>query len=168
MNTKINYLYRDANNFHFYNECIIYGPITEEQKAAILNSLHEGQYFVPGVVDMPEERFGSISEDDDVWFELGEYSFEETCQAPTLHITADELVVRFQDAAKYGKWDAAAEAFNRTYFPDNAGPIVTAEKYAKLRQCLLDNGIPEDEADTVTQAVCYIVSGEETEQFMEV
>lgn len=168
MNTRINYLYRDASNFKTPNECVIRGSITEEQKAAILATLDEGEYFVPSVVGMPEERFGSYNDDDHGYFELGAYDFEETQQTPTLDIDAAELVRRFEDAAAHGKWEEAANAFMRAHFPAEAEPIVTAEKYAKLRQCLIDNGIPEDEADTVAQAVCYIVTGEETEQFIEV
>lgn len=44
-------------------------------------------------------------------------------------------------------------------------PIVDQTTFDKLCQCLIDNGIDEDEADTVAQAVCYIVCDEETDQF---
>ena len=32
MNTKINYLYRDADNYKVRNECVIHGEMTEEQE----------------------------------------------------------------------------------------------------------------------------------------
>lgn len=43
--------------------------------------------------------------------------------------------------------------------------IVTKEKYNKAKQCLLDNGIDQDEIDIILQALCYILCDEETEQF---
>lgn len=167
MNTKINYLYRDASNYKVHNECVIFGPITDEQKTAILAACVEGEYFVPSVVGMPEKRFNDYCDDDHCFFELNACDFEDVQQEPTLDINAAILVSRFEEAARYGKWEAAAKAFARAHFPDE-GPIVTAEKYAKLRQYLIDNGVAADKADTVAQAVCYIVTGEETEQFMDV
>lgn len=43
--------------------------------------------------------------------------------------------------------------------------IITKEKYDKAKQCLLDNGINQDEVDIILQALCYILCDEETEQF---
>lgn len=43
--------------------------------------------------------------------------------------------------------------------------IITKEKYDKAKQCLLDNGIDQNEVNIVLQALCYILCNEETEQF---
>ena len=43
--------------------------------------------------------------------------------------------------------------------------IVTKEKYNKAKQCLLDNGINQDEVNIILQALCYILCDEETEQY---
>lgn len=43
---------------------------------------------------------------------------------------------------------------------------MTQEKFDNTCRCLIDNGIEEDEAEIVTQALCYIICDEETEQFM--
>ena len=43
--------------------------------------------------------------------------------------------------------------------------IITKEKYDKAKQCLLDNGIDQDEVDIILQALCYILCDEETEQY---
>ena len=37
MNTKIRYLYRDADNYKVFNECIVQGEISEEQVCKILD-----------------------------------------------------------------------------------------------------------------------------------
>lgn len=38
---------------------------------------------------------------------------------------------------------------------------ITKEKIQRAEQCLIDNGIEEDEADTVLQAIGYILLDEE-------
>ena len=42
--------------------------------------------------------------------------------------------------------------------------MITKIKFDKAKQCLVDNGIETDEAETVLQALCYILCDEETEQ----
>lgn len=43
--------------------------------------------------------------------------------------------------------------------------VVTQEAFDNAKICLIDNGIDEDEANTVLQALCYILCDEETEQY---
>ena len=45
--------------------------------------------------------------------------------------------------------------------------MITKERFDKAKQCLIDNGIYTDEAETVLQALCYILCDEETEQYFE-
>jgi hypothetical protein len=44
--------------------------------------------------------------------------------------------------------------------------VMTQRKFDAGLRCLTDNGIEADEAETVLQALCYILLDEETEQFM--
>ena len=44
--------------------------------------------------------------------------------------------------------------------------MVTQETFNRAKQCLVDNGIGQGEAETVLNALCYILMDEETEQFM--
>lgn len=44
---------------------------------------------------------------------------------------------------------------------------MTKEKFDEARMCLINNGVDEDEADLVLQALCYILLDEETEEFFE-
>ena len=45
--------------------------------------------------------------------------------------------------------------------------MITKDKFNKAKQCLIDNGIEYDEAEIVLQALCYILLGEETEQYFD-
>lgn len=96
MNTKISYLYRDACNYKMHNEVVILGILTKEQRRTILECLDEGENFVPSAVGLPEVKLDECdSEDDGPWFELGEDSFEDVHEKPTVSVTADELVGDF-------------------------------------------------------------------------
>lgn len=104
MNTRIGYLYRDADNYKQYHEEVLEGEITPEQVQAIAACLDEGENFIPHQVGLPEVRFDTVTESDHPWFELSsETGFTLTNDSPTVNITVDELASRFQ-AAK-GCWD---------------------------------------------------------------
>ncbi len=104
MNTKIRYLYRDANNYKVPNECVIIGTLTKEQAGRILDCCDMGEYFIPEQVGLPEERFESYDpEVDHCWFEMDQNSFSLTEDPATVNVTAEELVNRF--AQCLGKWD---------------------------------------------------------------
>lgn len=97
MNTKISYLYRDADNYKVLNECVITGTLTAEQARTIRDCCDMGEYFIPRQVGLPERRFDRYGpEADHCWFELDEDSFSETTELPTVALTATELVNRFK------------------------------------------------------------------------
>ncbi|WP_191396168.1 hypothetical protein [Flavonifractor sp. An306] len=102
MNTKINYLYRDASNYTVSNSCVIRGTLTEDQKRTILSVLDEGEYFIPHAVGMPERKFDTETEDDHPFFELTESDFEQTNERPTMDITGEALAKRFVSASMDG------------------------------------------------------------------
>lgn len=97
VNTKISYLYRDADNYKVRHEVVIAGSVSEEQEKAIEDSLDEGVYFIPSQVGLPDDRFGNVTEADHPWFEW--VGVEPTADRPTLHVTAEELTAKFVDAA---------------------------------------------------------------------
>lgn len=43
--------------------------------------------------------------------------------------------------------------------------MLNKTKIDKAKQCLIDNGIEADEADTVLQALCYILMDEEIHDY---
>ena len=106
VNTKISYLYRDADNYKMRHEVVIAGGMSEEQEKAIEDSLDEGVYFIPSQVGLPDDRFGSVTEADHPWFEW--VGVEPTANRPTLHVTAEELTAKFVDAAN--GWTESTDA----------------------------------------------------------
>lgn len=104
MNTKIHYLYRDADNYKMPNRCVISGEMTEAQIAQIMDCLDEGEYFIPCQVGLPEERFEKTDpQADHCWFELSADGFELTGDPSDLPLTASQLVQNFLTAKD--RWD---------------------------------------------------------------
>ena len=109
MNTKISYLYRDADNYKMRNECVITGTLTAEQARTIRACCDMGGYFIPRQVGLPERRFDRYDPAvDHCWFELDEDCFSETIEPPTIALTAAELVDRFEGCKN--NWQDAAYA----------------------------------------------------------
>lgn len=105
VNTKIYYLYRDAENNKSFNECVIPGVLTPEQKQTILDCLHEGDGFIPSEVGLPELRNWEWDNSiDHPFFELDEDSFAETSEKADVDVTAEELVAAFVE--NKDKWEA--------------------------------------------------------------
>lgn len=131
-NTQISYLYRDASNYKVYNECVVSGLLSKEQQETIISCLSEGEFFIPHQVGLPEQRFdGEWTEDDHCWFELDAYSFEETKEAPTVSITADELVEAF--CQRKDRWDDTYLGAPEMAFPCNKAPLDSIMKAAAAR-----------------------------------
>ncbi len=85
MNTKISYLYRDADNYKMHNKCVIAGTLTTEQARTIKDSCEMGEYFIPRQVGLPERRFDRYDPAvDHCWFELDEDCSSETIEPPTV------------------------------------------------------------------------------------
>ena len=116
MNTKISYLYRDADNYKKVNECVIAGALTAEQICVIKDCCDMGEYFIPSQVGLPERRFDRYDPAvDHCWFELDEDSFSETIEPPTVALTAAELVNRFEECRN--NWQ------DETYTPQMGGMV---------------------------------------------
>ena len=105
INTKITYLYRDAENFKVWNDCVIPGAITPEQQKAILDCLDKGEYFIPHLVGFPEIKFGGVDDPDldHPWFEMYASAFEATHVSPTIFVSAPELIEKFSMCK--GHWE---------------------------------------------------------------
>lgn len=107
-NTRICYLYRDAGNNKVFNECVVKGTFTAAQAEDILDHLESGEYFIPYKVGLPEVKhtdngYAYDEEEDLDWFELTREGFVQTEDAPTVDITAQELVARFRNFGR-GCW----------------------------------------------------------------
>ena len=104
MNTRMSYMYRDADNYKTHHDEVLSGEITQQQLMTIVDCLDDKTYFIPHQLGLPEIRFDQVTESDHCWFELcPEQDFSSTNDEPTIDITVDELVERFQKAK--GHWD---------------------------------------------------------------
>ena len=96
MNTRIEYLYRDADNYKVPNEAVVKGAASEEQIRSILDSLYEGEFFIPAAVGLPEERFSDWDDQSDhPFFELCENDFSPTDDIPNCDISINDLMSAF-------------------------------------------------------------------------
>jgi len=113
MNTRFNYLYRDANNYKTFAHPILEGILTKKQKARLIACLNEGLYFIPsqvGLADIQSQLLmhpgDKLGETDRVWYELNPEDLEETFEGVTaIWPRAEELLANFL-AAK-GSWDVS-------------------------------------------------------------
>ena len=100
MNTRIEYLYRDADNYKVRNSAVVSGEMPAEEQAYIFaNCLDEEKTFIPSKVGLPEKTFVDLGykydgEVDHPYFELE--SIELTDDQPTVKVTAEQLVERFR------------------------------------------------------------------------
>lgn len=100
-NTRLAYLYRDADNYKVRHEVVFAGQMSEDEKMRIIASLEAGEHFFPGPLGLNDERFGSETEADHPFFEF--CYFEETPDKPTTDISIAEIVKRFEDNAHLWK-----------------------------------------------------------------
>lgn len=99
LNTRISYLYRDADNYKMQNSCVVTGRITEAQIAEIMSCLDYGEYFIPRQVGLPEKRFDRLDEQvDHCWFELNADGFEVTENVSDIDMTVRQLLELFRRA----------------------------------------------------------------------
>ena len=110
MNTRINYMYRDASNYKSFNTAVVGGILSETDQHAIYYCCDDdaGQrYFIPHLVGLPEKTFDDFGQydDDHPWFEIGTAFAEVTNEPPTVDLTAEQLVKNFR--AMSGRWDEA-------------------------------------------------------------
>ncbi len=107
-NTKFWYMYRDAANYKVHTEVVLAGAMTEEQWETIVSCCDAGEFFAPQKVGLEARDFVTLGyapyNDDPELFEIVQY--ELTDAAPTVAMTVDELVEKFQ--ANQGKWYDAA------------------------------------------------------------
>ncbi len=70
INTKFEYLYRDACNYKTRNNVIYEGGLTRTEIKEIFDKCDGANDFIPAQVHMPELGFDDITEDDNCWCEM--------------------------------------------------------------------------------------------------
>ncbi|MFP4054977.1 MAG: hypothetical protein ACLFV7_14040 [Phycisphaerae bacterium] len=99
MNTELCYLYRDACNYKTCFECVLQGKVSLDE---IEPYLHDGDFFIPSQVCLPDLQGTRLGPDDHVWHEIA--SIELVPDAPTVMISAQEFMQAFKHASTAG-WD---------------------------------------------------------------
>lgn len=102
MNTQIEYMYRDGENYKQFREVILVGEVTI---AELKPHYYEGSFFMPSEVGLNDLQEPPYLACDHVWHELEEA--EPTDESPTVDILAKELLARFKATGKV-KWETEA------------------------------------------------------------
>lgn len=102
MNTKITYMYRDADNFKTYNTVILSGMLTEAGLLQISSKFEMGEDFIPSQVGLPDLQItlGGDLGSDHVWHEWVDAVHTE--EAADFLLAVEQLVERFE---KLEGWD---------------------------------------------------------------
>lgn len=117
MNTKISYMYRDADNYKTHREEVLDGVLTAAQIRYLLNE-SGGEGFIPSQVGLPDLQVELMSYDPDygeegyapfgangsdhVWHEITE--IKQTDEEVTTKVSASQFYKSFVAAVKDG-WD---------------------------------------------------------------
>lgn len=105
MNTKIEYMYRDADNYKKYKTVILEGVLTPEEIRDLLNCLDDGEFFIAQQVGLPDAHFDRYDpESDHPWMTL-DGAFTTTNAAPTIKMSMHALLERFLAAKDNWKLD---------------------------------------------------------------
>lgn len=128
MNTAMEYLYRDADNYKSLNRVVLKGQFTQAQSDVIYSCLDKGEYFIPRQIGLPEKRFDTFDpQSDHCWFELHPGAFTFTNQEPTIELSIEDLTQNFQKAK--GNWDETCfpgeDVFELNVFEDKTTPEET-------------------------------------------
>jgi hypothetical protein len=95
-NTKIEYMYRDASNYKFYGEFIVYSKLSLTD---IQPYLFDAEFFVPHKVDLQHLLNLPINDDDHYLHSF--VSFNDTTNSQVI-CTAGEMIRKFKDAYETG------------------------------------------------------------------
>ena len=99
MNTKLDYLYRDACNYKTFHEVIFKGDVEFSDIALFLK---DKTFFIPSEVGLKDLQELPLSSDDHIWHEIE--SVSTTSEFPTIPINAHTLIGRFQ-CANENNWN---------------------------------------------------------------
>ncbi|WP_321394196.1 hypothetical protein [Emcibacter sp.] len=95
MNTKFSYLYRDAANYKNFHDVIMTGIVELDQLEPFL---HEGQFFIPSEVGLPDLQDTPLTYDDHIWHEIS--AVTPTEEKPTVNTQADIFLNHFASVSK--------------------------------------------------------------------
>lgn len=117
MNTRIEYMYRDASNYKAYGEVVLEGTLSESDKAAIRGALYDGEFFIPGPVGLDDLSgvLGELDETQDHPFHMIE-SISETEDSPTDLAPSAERFAKSMSGMTREQWENAGVAWRNERF----------------------------------------------------
>jgi len=100
-NTQIDYVYADASNYKVWGREVLAGTLTAEEKAEILAACEDGELFIASQVGLPDLQHRMwnehrMNDDDHVFHRLTMGDFAEVDAAPTIDLTAAQLLANFR------------------------------------------------------------------------
>lgn len=110
INTRIEYLYRDGQNFKHYDSIVVSGLLSEHEQQELRDAL-SSERFIPeqvGMRPLQEEVRAYGSGEDDAWHEIE--SIASTEEPTTFPGTARDLLVKF----KATDWDPTVSEFEQS------------------------------------------------------
>lgn len=104
MNSRCEYLYRDASNFKRWGEIVFAGRADEELLARLHAALHDGEWFIASQVRVPELFFVEypLDQDDHCWHEFGATVNTDALPDDAYDRTIQEFVEEVERAAAEG------------------------------------------------------------------
>ncbi|MBX3177272.1 MAG: hypothetical protein KF886_07930 [Candidatus Hydrogenedentes bacterium] len=102
MNTRIEYLYRDAHNYKTFGEAVLRGALSPEE---VQPCYHEKTWFLPEEVGLDGLQEHPTTSADHVWHEI--IALQPTPEPPTTPLTAHAFLQRMKAAAN-ARWDTPA------------------------------------------------------------
>jgi hypothetical protein len=106
-NTRIEYLYRDADNYKIWEQVVVSGRLAFDDIGRYLDDGH----FIASEVGLPDPQlewakqgYRFPTDSDHVYVEVTADDIQPTLDAPTVSISASELLGRFKTASAKG-WD---------------------------------------------------------------
>ena len=101
---KMQYQYRDGANYKQWNTVYTKGFLSDSQINEIIDCLDNNEYFIPSMIELPENRFSEYDPElDHIWFELTKDDFSyEKYQNQKIICTSSELLKKFKEAKIIG------------------------------------------------------------------
>jgi hypothetical protein len=99
--SEFRYLYRDASNYKAYGSLILRGLATEIDKAALIERLEAGEFFVAEQVGIPDlyeplvALSGGVTHDDHAWHAFESIALVAHENSSTAWGTVEDLLKRF-------------------------------------------------------------------------
>lgn len=109
MNTRFEYMYRDACNYKWFDEIIVPAMLTLDQ---LLPFLQDKTFFIPSKIGIPDLQPPDWTENDHIWHEIT--NINTTQEKPMIDITTEQLLYRFR-VAHENKWYELSEKVEKWF-----------------------------------------------------